>query len=515
MWWLELEYSLTFTTADACSIFILVLTMYWYLEVKIWAEDRQCSSCFLIQEMKVTETLNVLISLYHVSCDTCTVHGEGTTTRYFGSILIFRSEKDEHSIKHDRMQFFWREHFQPIVFQELNDWILEKCCMKDKICLFDHHQRSHYDTITIGLKGMINRVLQLNNSQLESSFNSLLEKHHVSNSKPTQSKPNPICDRSANVEDTESVFVVIGKTSHSQEIVGKRLQVELGSPDRTGKPVKYEDNRVMHVHDRTVKPEESSANTHSVQEFGSPEHRDNASSNVNKFNLAIDEENIDFNISGVPNAMVKRLHGINVHTSATSTSKWSSTTSSISPFQLRIKRCDYSCWEHWIMRDSRRGAEITMQSMSNVLGRWHRVLHVRTLQERWYNWKQEVHLVRAGYLLYLELFHQAGQATRSKVREEKLWRIPHCKSTPKRCRKKQIRKHSRSVYSWHEVQKDDDRVGSLWRSQPWRIRSNFVDSDTMPIRHRSDFKKALSTLHRLKKAEVKAQYENWSQSSSS
>ena len=30
-------------------------------------------------------------------------------------------------------------------------------------------------------------------------------------------------------------------------------------------------------------------------------------------NLAIDDENIDFNISGVPNAMVKRSHSINVH----------------------------------------------------------------------------------------------------------------------------------------------------------------------------------------------------------
>ena len=49
----------------------------------------------------------------------------------------------------------------------------------------------------------------------------------------------------------------------------------------------------------------------------------------------------------------------------------------------------------------------------------------------------------------------------------------------------------------------------------WWIRSNLVDSDTMPIRHRPDFKKALSTLHRLKKAEDKAYYENWSQSSSS
>ena len=52
----------------------------------------------------------------------------------------------------------------------------------------------------------------------------------------------------------------------------------------------------------------SSANTHTVEESGSLEHRDTASSNANKFNLAIDEENIDFNISGVPNAMVKRSH---------------------------------------------------------------------------------------------------------------------------------------------------------------------------------------------------------------
>ena len=132
-------------------------------------------------------------------------------------------------------------------------------------------------------------------------------------SKPTQSKPNPIDDRTGKPVETERVFVEKGKTSHSQEIVGQRLQEELDSSDRTGKPVKCEDNRVMHVHDRTVKPVESSTNTQTVQEFGSPEHRDTASSNANKFNLVIDEENIDFNISGVPNAMVKRSHGINVH----------------------------------------------------------------------------------------------------------------------------------------------------------------------------------------------------------
>ena len=67
----------------------------------------------------------------------------------------------------------------------------------------------------------------------------------------------------------------------------------------------------MKDHDRTEKPVEASS--HKVQEVGSLDHRDTASSNANKFNLAIDDENIDFNISGVPNAMVKRSHGINVH----------------------------------------------------------------------------------------------------------------------------------------------------------------------------------------------------------
>ena len=49
----------------------------------------------------------------------------------------------------------------------------------------------------------------------------------------------------------------------------------------------------------------------------------------------------------------------------------------------------------------------------------------------------------------------------------------------------------------------------------WWIRSNFVGSDTMPIRHRPDFKEALSTLRRLKNAEDQADYQNWWQSSSS
>ena len=103
-----------------------------------------------------------------------------------------------------------------------------------------------------------------------------------------------------------------GKTSRSQEIDDKRLHKELGSSDRTGKPVKSENNRVMHAHDGTREPVKSSASTYTVEEFVPAEHRDTASSIANKFNFAIDEENIDFNISGVPNAMVKRSNDVNV-----------------------------------------------------------------------------------------------------------------------------------------------------------------------------------------------------------
>ena len=94
------------------------------------------------------------------------------------------------------------------------------------------------------------------------------EAPRVKLSKPTQSKPNPICDRSEKPEDTERVFVDKGKTSRSQEIDEKRLHKELGSSDRSGKPERLsEDIRVKHAHDGTGQPvEPSSSSTHIVKE---------------------------------------------------------------------------------------------------------------------------------------------------------------------------------------------------------------------------------------------------------
>ena len=86
------------------------------------------------------------------------------------------------------------------------------------------------------------------------------EASRAESSKPTQSKPNPICDRTGKPVEHEN-------TSCSREIVGKCLKEELDSSDRTGKPVKCEDNRVMQVHDRMGKSVESRTHTHSARSW--------------------------------------------------------------------------------------------------------------------------------------------------------------------------------------------------------------------------------------------------------
>ena len=100
-----------------------------------------------------------------------------------------------------------------------------------------------------------------------------------------------------------------------QQSLGEALQPGSSKPtkfpkpieDRTGQPAKEEEKRVLKSHDRSGQPVEG--RLHQVQEDGYLKNRDDA----DKFNLAIDDENIDFNISGVPDAMVKRSQSISVH----------------------------------------------------------------------------------------------------------------------------------------------------------------------------------------------------------
>ena len=172
------------------------------------------------------------------------------------------------------MQLFFKEHFQPIVFVKVER-------LKTGVVLYERRYLSPRPPPKISLKHDHNwsKGKDQSGSTVEQQTvgklvqQSLGEALQAGSSKPTQSKPNPIGDRTGKPVEQEN-------TACSREIVGKRLQGELGSSDRTGKTVKCEDNRVMNVHDRTGKPVEASS--HKVQEVA-------ISSNANKFNFAIDE----------------------------------------------------------------------------------------------------------------------------------------------------------------------------------------------------------------------------------
>ena len=73
--------------------------------------------------------------------------------------------------------------------------------------------------------------------------------------------------------------------------------------------------RVEQTHDGSGQPDEcNSSRAHTVKEQHAPdEHREIASFNTNnEFNRVINEEDIDFNVPGVPHSTVKQLHGASV-----------------------------------------------------------------------------------------------------------------------------------------------------------------------------------------------------------
>ena len=277
---------------------------------------------------------------------------------------------------------------------------------------------------------MINRVLQLNNSQLESSFNSLLEKHLLLNP-PNQPNPNPI---QFVIERGNPWIRNVFLWRKEKRPVHKRLLVSVCKKNLVLQIERNETRGIKH--------------THTVQEFGSPEHRDTASSNANKFNLAINEENIDFNISGVPNAMVKRSHGINVHNLIQQIENHPQRQAlqsdlqqhrAFNPFSKESKDAIKTagntelCEIVDVEPKSQCRACLTYWDVGIVYCTCGHFLRDDTIRE------QKVHLVRAGSLLYPELLHQEGPATRSQVREERrLQRIPHGKTTSKEVSKETI-----------------------------------------------------------------------------
>ena len=284
----------------------------------------------------------------------------------------------------------------------------------------------------------------------------------------------------------------------------------------------------MQAHDRTVKPVES--RTHTVQEVGSLEHRDTESSNANKINLAIDEENIDFNISGVPNAMVKRSHGIYIHNLIQQIENHPQRKAlhsdlqqhrAFNPFSEESKDAIKAagntelCEIVDVEPKSQCRACLTYWNVGIVYCTCGHLLEDDTTENKKY------------ILSVLDLFSIPNFYIRKgQPHGHRYGKAPGCKEyhTPnqlqKRCRKKKYDNiHDRFIRDKffrktmiesgrsENVILEMDRLASedhshiateeeiaVYRGN-WWIRSNLVNSDTMPTRHRPDFKKALSTLY--------------------
>ena len=408
-----------------------------------------------------------------------------------------------------------------------------------KNLLLDHHQGSHCDTITIGLEGMMNWVLQLNNSQSVNSFNSLVEVQHETFAQPTQPKPKPICDRSGKLENTEDVFVIKGETSRSHEIDEKGLHEELGSSHKSGKPEKMSENiRVKRAHDGTGQPVvQNSSSVHTVKKQFVPEgNRDIASFNAdNEFNRALNEENIDFNIPGVPNSTVKRSHGVNVRNLIQKTENHPQRHALQSDLQQHRQFNPFSKESRDVIKavgntelcellDVEPKAQCKVWSVVLDVGIVYctcgHFLRDGTTENKKYSTSGDLFSIPN---IYIRKGRPHGHRYGKKEGDHECFIANQLK---KKCKKREFlsihdrfirdarfRKTMIELGRTEEVIREMDKLAnedhthhvteeetSVYRSN-WWIRSNFVGSDTMPVRHRADFKEALSTLRRLKNQE--------------
>ena len=425
--------------------------------------------------------------------------------------------------------------------------------MRNHTCLLDHHPRSHYDTITVGPEGMMNWILQLNNSQSVNLFDSFMEKFNTQRSpnQPNQN-PKPICDRSGNPESTEDVFVVKGKTSRSHEIDEKDLHEELVSSDRSVKPDNLSEiTRVKQAHDGTGQHvERNSSSAHTVKEqFVPEENRDIALFNTdNEFNRAINKENIDFNIQGLPHSAVKQSHGVNVQNLIQKIENHPHRHALQSDLQQRRQFNPFSKESKDMIKAA---GNIELCELLDVepkaqckvcLSYWNVGIVYCTCG----------HFLRDGsdenkkFVKYtLDLFsipnyyikkgrphgHRHG-----KKEEDHEYFIAN--SLKKKCKKRnflgihdrfirdeRFRKNMIELGRCEEISREMDKLTNedhthhitpdeirVYRNK-WWIRSNFLGSDTMPVRHRADFKEALSTLRHLKNQENQTYYQNWQSSS--
>ena len=358
---------------------------------------------------------------------------------------------------------------------------------------------------------------------------SLGETVHFGSSKPTQS-PKTNGDRS-------------GKPV-AQEIVVGVLQEEPSSSDRPGRPVSREEQNVQN-HDSSGKPEREEAQ-HKVQENYHLKSRDT----VDKFDLATDDTNIDFSVSGIPEEAVKRSENFNIlqlirritrHPQKQAVQNDLDQEQSFNALSAESKKA---------IKES---GNIEISEIVNAEPKWQcksclnhcnpgviycvcgRLMTTDSAENRKYisSTLDSFSIPRFYIRKDRPLGHRYGKA-------------PGCKEyhtahqLAKKCRKKGYESiydryirdkafrsamidHSRTEQMIIEMDKLANEDHSYKASKAeiefyrgnWWLHSNVARVDSMPVRFEPEFKSALSTMQRLKRAEDKKKQEATAQPSSS
>ena len=357
---------------------------------------------------------------------------------------------------------------------------------------------------------------------------SLGETVHFGSSKPTQS-PKTNEDRS-------------GKPV-AQEIVGV-LQEEPSSSDRPGRPVSREEQHVRN-HDDSGRPEREEVQ-HTVQE----NYHLKKSDNVDKFDLATDDANVDFSVSGIPEEAVKRSENFSIlqlirritrHPQKQAVQNDLDQEQSFNAFSAESKKA------------IKEAGNIEISEIVNAEPKWQcksclnhcnpgviycvcgRLMTTDSAENRKYiSSTLESFSIPCFYI------------RKDRPRGHRYGKAPRCKEyhtahqLAKKCRKRRyesihdryirdqaFRKAMIDIGRTEQMIVEMDKLANEDHSYKaskaeiefyrgnWWLHSNVARVDSMPVRYEPEFKSALSTMQRLKRSEDKKKQEATAQTSSS
>ena len=250
------------------------------MEVRIQARDKRYSFCLLIPEIKGTEILKKLTSLYHVVHNNCIAHGRNIKTLAFRKGFTFYQTRSNAIILQGTLPAYC---IPKVVRLKTGEVLYKKAHMSPrpppKISL------RHDKTKELGSK--VDRQPQEEVARQPREEVAQQPQGEVSRQakifQPTQPIPKPICDRSGKPDITPKV--IRAQTNLSGEI------------------------RVEQTHDRSGQPDK-----HEIALRAAPEvHREITTLNTdNELIRERIEEDMDFKIPGLPHSTVKQLQSASV-----------------------------------------------------------------------------------------------------------------------------------------------------------------------------------------------------------